>query len=418
MEVWLLILTLTMLLTCFIRIQYRRSPLMIFSGLWFIITFLYSLRAYGVFNSSELTFSMYFYGIGSYFVGYILVKSNYKINRFYRHQDSNYKIRHRIFICLLYICIILMTLRAIKAIPLWVSGGASLLKATLYRGSELQGGIIETILYTYLALPMQIASSIYMIIMLFQKKRDGAIILLSLILTILFYVSTANKFIISQFIFLSIGYLLCMTRFSFIEILKKYKKVVFGIICIALIIIIIISIHSDFFQDSYTYLCGCIPMSDNALNTITSYPHLNGLITFNGFIRLLNSLFIFTGYGGIIGTLINSAFEFRQLFEETSLIGPGIQYNAYISMFSDFYMDGGMTGVITLSFAFGYISAIVKNKAFKKPSFLSVGILLFIILLIWASMIRIDIMMIYNVIALIIIIVLFPRISLNLNNSH
>lgn len=412
METLLIILTTIMLLICVINKNYRRSPLMVFCGLWFSIIILYSLRLYGIYNSNSLTLFIYVCGIGAFCMGYMFFQNNRSFNMKYYHKDLFVGTKHRFFMFLLYVSIFFMVYRALRAIPLWVYGGAGAVKTELFRGDDLKGGGIENILYVYIMSPIQIASLIYVVISIFQKKIDKRITFLCILLSILFYIATASKLVVSQFALMFFSYIVCIPSNSIYQLLKKYKSYLIIAVVIISAVVFLLSLKGDLFRSIYFYLCGCIPMSDMALSTITSYPHFYGLITFNGIIRLIFAVPNFIGLGGSAATLIDYAFLFRQTFEKTTIVAPGQEFNSFISMFVDFYIDGGIWGVILLSFFFGGVSAKIKNMAFSKPSFFSIGLLLYVVYIIWTSMARIDIMMIYNVMALVMICLFFPKNSI------
>jgi len=357
---------------------------------------------------------MYFYGIGSYFIGYMITQKKRKLNLNYRFKDKN-KFRRNLFVTFLLISLIFLFLRSFRAIPLWLSGGVAAVKLSLFGGGdELNGSSLEDIAYAYFAMPMQITAAIYMVICLFLKKNDKLIISLSLFLMLLMYVASATKFILSQFIFLSVGYLLCVGGLSFKNIIQKYKKIIFVCSLIGVFLVVLLSMKDDFLVSVYTYICGCIPMADITLIAIKNSPKYMGLVTFNGLLRVFFQITALLGIGGVVLVLLNTVFVFTQQTQATTLIGPGVEYNAYVSMFTNFYMDGGLPAVIILSTLFGVLSAMSMNHVYNKPSFLSVGLLLYVILMIFGSMIRIDFMMVYNTMALIFVYLLFPRDSISL----
>lgn len=407
-------MTTSMLFVCLINKNYRRSPLIIFCSLWFSITVLYSLREFGIYNSSSLTLSIYVCGIGAFCIGYMFFQKNHSLNRRYSNTDSSLSTKRRILIVLLCVSIFFMTYRALRAIPFWIFGGGGAVKTELFRGDELKGGAIENILYVYIMSPIQIASMIYVIISIFQNNKDKVVTSLCVVLTILFYIATASKLVVSQFLLMFLSYIICIPSNSIFKLLKKYKSYFLIAVLIGSVVVFLLSLKGELYRSVYFYLCGCIPMSDIALQTISSYPHFYGLITFNGIIRFFFAIPNFVGLGESVSALIDYAFLFRQMFEQTTLVAPGEEYNSFISMFFDFYIDGGLWGVLLLSSFFGAISAKVKNLAFSKPSYFSIGLLLYVVYILWTSMARIDIMMIYNVMALVMICGLFPKNSINM----
>lgn len=76
-------------------------------------------------------------------------------------------------------------------------------------------------------------------------------------------------------------------------------------------------------------------------------------------------------YGLISGvrTALDFVFNYMLQFEETILISPSIKYNAFISMFSYFYIDGGLIGVALLSCVFWFVSSYINQKANDAPTY-------------------------------------------------
>lgn len=382
---------------------------MIFSGLWFLIIILYSLRAFQLYDSDDFTFTIYAIGIIPCFIGFIIKPPKLKQNNRYHCVDHNLKKKYAILKVLCIISITVLMERAIKAIPLWLVGGSSLVRIQLYGGDALNGSAFSNTLYTYLALPMQNVVIIYVVISAFQKNSSKSMIFFSFVITILAYVCTASKFLLAQLFFLFSGYIILIARIKFSTFLFTYRKyatlVILGIMAIGLTFY---SGRTGVVKGLYTYACGCIPCSNEALKTIEANEKLNGFITFNGVIRVLTIIPKQFNLTQDTQNKLEEAFKFRQEFEEAVMIGNGIEYNAYISMFSDFYMDFEMLGVILFSFLFGFGSTQVFNLAMKRPSYRSYGFLLFDVLLIWSSIIRFDLMMAYNIMGLVYIKLLFP----------
>lgn len=307
-----------------------------------------------------------------------------------------------------------MLYRFIRAIPFWLAGGSSAVKVAMYGSHELNGTVFESILFTYFASPIQIASLIYVIISIFQKKKDTTIILLSIVLTILTYLASAGKDTIIMVAVLFFGYLLCNHKILIGLFLRTHKKVFSAIIIVLSVVCLLMSISGNFLQTCYFYLCGCIPMSDYALMTlIPDMPKFYGLMTFNGVFRILFQGLSVVGLGSGGMTILNSIFEYYELFQNPIMIAPTQLFNAYTSMFTIFYMDGGNTGVIILSLIFGILSALSQYNALTKPSYHSLGILLYVLMMIWGSMTRINIMFVYYALALLYIYIFFSRTRLN-----
>lgn len=311
-----------------------------------------------------------------------------------------------------------MLFRALRAIPFWLAGGAGAVKVALYGGhGELNGTGLESILFTYFANPIQIAGMIYIIINLFQKKKNKPIIILTVVLTVLKYLASGSKGIVTWVAVLIFGYLLCNPKININRFLKTHKKINFFILTSLTFVCIMMTLKGNILEVAYLYLCGCIPMSDYALTMLVSeMPKFYGLMTFNGLLRIVFQVTSFFGFGRGQIDILNTIFEYYESFQDPIMISPTQKYNAYTSMFTIFYMDGGYTGVILLSFIFGILAALSQYRALAKPSYQSIGILLYVFILIWGSMTRIDFMFVHYAMALVYIYIFFPKNNIKIEN--
>lgn len=416
MEVGLLLLSFVIFIVSIIKKKYRRSPLLLFSVLWFSIIFFYSLGAYGIYSSSDSTLKVYFYGIGCFFVGYILVPQKYKYALPSSQIDIKTNRKLKIFKYCIIISILVMFFRALRAIPFWLAGGPGAVKVALYGGhGELNGTGIESILFAYLADPMQIACLIYIIISVFQKNKNKSIIILSIVLTILKYIASGGKGIIMMVVILMFGYLLCNPKINIKKFFALHKKLLFTIIATICFVCFMMSLKDGgLFESAYFYLCGCIPMSDHALTMLVSdMPKFYGLMTFNGLLRIVFQVTSFFGFGRGQIELLNTIFEYYETFQDPIMVSPTQKFNAYTSMFTIFFMDYGYMGVIVLSLVFGILAALSQYRALAKPSYQSIGILLYVFIMIWGSMTRINVMFVHYAMALVFIFIFFPKSNLN-----
>ena len=85
---------------------------------------------------------------------------------------------------------------------------------------------------------------------------------------------------------------------------------------------------------------------------------------------------------------MNEAYNMIETYEKAIYISPTIKYNAFISIFTYFYKDGGLFFVILASFFFGRVSNNAFLHLINEKSIYSLLIYLFICYLILFSIVR------------------------------
>lgn len=387
--------------------KFRHSLLTIFCGLWFLICFLYSFRFYDIYDVKSETLLMYTLGILFYFVGYVTYKEGSKIRCCL--QDSKYKWRVRILKLLSLLSIFVLVQKAILAIPIWLSGGVGDLKSDIIENNVLGLNFIGEIIYTFVARPLIIVFVIYSVILLLQRQKEKSIFFLTFLMVLLGYICTGSKFMIVEVITMSLTYIFIFSYNSFFSIVRRNGKLFVIILIIFGALYFLLSAKGEGLNQSlYSYLCGCIPCSDNALDSIKRQPPFWGIATFNGFLRIISLPLSLIGLQEL-KSILDLVFFYMLKFEETIMISPTIEYNAFISLFSYFYADGGLWGVVLISFLFGNISNRICSNAIYRPTYMNVSLLLFTSLLIYTSMVRANTFMVYYALPYLYIYYLIPR---------
>ena len=412
MENYLLLVSFLGVLYCFKSI-FRKSLLTIFCLIWFSVFALYSLRLYGVYDSSQLTYLVYLCGFLSFFLGYFIVrpKSNRQESKYIK--DKFAILKHYIVLLLCVVSVVVFLLKSIVAIPYWLSGGAANLKHEIIMDDALSIGMFGDILFTFVGRPFQIIITIFAVVVIFKRLKYNSIIWMAVILNLTMYTCTASKVGISVIVITAIAYIFLFSELTLKDALKKYKLLFFTLAIVVFFVLLLTVMKDDDAETGsslYVYLCGCIPCSDQALEQMSDYTRFYGIVSFNGLLRAVNVL---PNYFGIsppaFKLVLDVATEYMQEFEETIYIGDNIPYNAFISMFSYFYADGGLYGVVIISFLFGFLCSWFFNKSQTAPSIYSQSFVLLLVLFIMTSMVRFQVFIAYYAMALVYIIVLFPR---------
>ena len=417
MEFVLLLLTATLVIFTLHSPQYRRSLLSVFLLMWLSVFLLYSLRLYGLYDSKDRTFTMYIIGVSCFFLGYLMFRPS-RNNWQYVKRDSLERIKNITLIVLSVVSAYVLIRKSILALPYWMSGGGGDVKNAIIMDDGLNiGGPLE-IFYTFIARPVQIVMVIYAVTTAFQKKKNKLFILLAFLLTLFGYVSSGSKFSVAEIAFMIFGYVFLYSGMNLKEFISKYKVIFVSLIGIVVIITLIMSMgDADVLRNYYTYACGCIPCSDNALQRLDGTTYLYGLASFNGVLRCINLVPYYFGLTAGFKEILDTTFMFMMDFEATMYIADDIPYNAFVSMFTYFYADGGYNAVAALSFVFGLICSWGIKWSLKESSICSVSLCLLLLLFVIQSLVRIQTFYAPNAMAIFLIIFLFPRTSLYSYNT-
>lgn len=385
--------------------------------LWTLVFVLYSLRLFDLYDCKDRTFLMYIIGFSSYFFGYILIRPTKikDINQINDRRKVISKLRNTIIAVLSIVSIVVLARKSMLAIPLWMAGGASEVKRGIIIDDALNVGGIQEIIYTFIARPMQIIMVIYAVIVILANLKQRYIVWLAVLLTISGYICSGSKSAITEIATMIFAYIFLFTKMSFKKFYFKYKTLSIATILVIVFIGFMLSLKEDGLAIGlYTYLCGCMPCSDEALTKIYEDTSFYGLASFNGILRAVNLIPHYLGIGPDFKIVLDLVWTEMMNFEDTMFISDNIKYNAFVSMFIYFYADGGYWGVFLISFVFGLSCSFVQKNALKRPSVYSCSIVLFFVVMITLSIIRFQFFYAPYAMALIYIYILFPRTSLKI----
>lgn len=348
------------------------APQTLFSIIWFLVLFLYKLRMFDIYGVENNTLTVIFAGCVCFIFGCLfgskikLSDKKYQIidandNTFVEDVDLNdpyvnYKFL-RIFVA------VIVVLGATYYVPNIIiglrQGSFDYIKGLLMSGEQSVGGV----LMQYIVRPFEriiIALSTYCV---FRNRKEKFIIALGIIIVLFELLGMWSKSaIIFYFLCLAVAFLI---NRDVVGIIQGNK----GVLAVVGIGAAIFFISAVGFEGLYFYLCGCVPMLDKILNQTfyLSDGYTYGFVTFQAVIRLVVSVLERVGFKS---ELFNLAEDYYFKFETTTRISPTKYYNAFHTMFGDFYVDFGFAGVIVLSFLFGILSIVVYRNYKRTNSML------------------------------------------------
>jgi oligosaccharide repeat unit polymerase len=372
----------------------------------------------GLYDVRVSTYLMYFLGLFSFYISYV-VGHNSNIKRKKKTTRTNILRFRYLLIILSLLSVFVLIKRCIIAIPFWISGGTKDLKYAIIQESALSIGYLWDGIYQYVARPMQVVLLVYIIMLFGTKRKDIILIILGLLVNALYFIASGAKFSILAFVILIFAYFLFYNSRGVVKQIAKHK----GMSGMTMIVVIVIynlmqvSSGGHVFDSIYTYICGCVPCSDIALVSIDSSPLTYGAVSFNGFLTFLKIPCDILGVFPEVHELADDCFKKMMSFENTVYISNTKEYNAFISMFSYFYADGGYLGVIFLSSLFGYLCQKINYNAFHNPTSRDVAFLFFITAIIVDTLVRFPLFFVTYFMTIVYIIIFFPKNNIQMNNN-
>ncbi|MFC5630876.1 MULTISPECIES: O-antigen polymerase [Streptococcus] len=377
----LLIITAFMLLLFYSFLVLKKdfkSPIFIFTSVWFLILTLYTLKLFGIYSVEFKTEVVLSLGILSFILGYYLYLPSYFNNNL---TTTKSYIIHYGNIRLLAIIILLLGLSFYKQQFMSLLEGRTLdeNKILLVLGKVDSGGAIMQ----YIVRPFEhifIAISAFCI---FHKPGEKFLIFSGLLFTILRFLSNGSKIIIVYFVMcLVFSYLFAISKnivwnsenfdsFSYVNFNKfvkvNRKYLIFFVIAISIFLIIYMKKNVSFLESLYFYLTGSVVMLDKTVNT-TYYLNSGYTYTATSLYTLWHIFYEFLSFFGLDGknnSVFQNALSFIERTSYTTYVSDYKTYNAFVTMFAQFYADFGYFGVIGMSGSFGFFANRVYNRLFN-----------------------------------------------------
>ena len=366
------------------------NPIIIFCSIWGISLILSSLRLYNMTEISEKAIYIILLGSISFITGaslYFIYISKLK-EKIELKNDNNSKkiyienINFNLINIILIISIIFILPLVIKVTMLLMQGvNYSEIRSMYYSYGDKKSLITSETLFTVFDWSsITILTTITPIIIISVIKKDFkkfSIIALSIFTILYIYVTAGRSQLFIIFIEIILTYLLFKNSIN-----KKIKK---GVTIIFVVITIIISLitvvrnnkdKNDSINQEYAYLSLPAPYFSKLVDYIDKEN-----ITTNGVATLYGPYLIFQkAVKGLTGFKLQSAEYYFNIINKPQNYWLKIfqnsknYYNAYATMFYNFYLDFKIIGVIIFSFIYGifmemiYINA--KNKKYITDIFL------------------------------------------------
>ena len=343
------------------RLLFRNytNPTVIFAGVWGVIFLVYETNKYGMYAIRDQTYTIVGISILFFAIGAIMAQAIFKRRKLVFRQSREtytYYFDYKLFYFLSITSLLIVIPDAIEAIKILImSGGKMGLVRERYSSGQGALHFIGFSLYrNYIVKPFLTTVPAFFAYELLCGHKKKTVFWLSVALVALNIVASGGRIAIMYMVFHLL--LLAIILKKKIVLQRKTKRVILGVVLLAVAATILVSIQrgtNDLRRMLAVYISGCVPLLDRYVNAMPIQP-----TTWFG-------LLLSKGYLVTIFTLLeNLGFPYPKIlamveplldFEQTVSIGTGVHMNAYVSLFCYFWMDSQYLGITMGMFIYGAI---------------------------------------------------------------
>lgn len=384
-RIFLIILIFILTVTSYIIYRDITNPSFIFCFFWFSILTMYSLRFYGLYNSSNRPFLYIVIGCLAFFLGSHCL-GNKKIS--ITNKKNEYIIQERVIVLLFIISFIFFFRKDILTLLNVIRGGSIY---NVRYGGIIQSTYIEDVVVKFVARPY--AATITCIgfseLLLANKKAkrhlimalvlmiqsvlfDGILVMFEFLISCVFVSYILNRFILKR----------NNKNFENNKVIKRKKRIIFLILGIGLFILFLIK--GSIFKTIYMHFTPSIIYLDNRLKVIDSFRYSGdvmmytyGMTTLQGIIRPIMAILDMIG---LSCTYFDSATKFLLDNHDFVIhIADGEYFNFFTTSFAFYYKDFGVVGIVIFPFLYGKLCNRFYLNLKNKLNIINVCLYLFFV---------------------------------------
>lgn len=372
----IIFLLLTLIVSIFLEKRVE-NPITIFSGIWLLTIFLSSLKLYNMIDYSEKAVRLISIGLIAFIVAAFLCRiiSMKKKGHIEKHEKNcNEIINNKFMFILVTVGLIMVLALSIRVIILLKSGTNYNTIRALYYSYGKESLIDNEKIFTIFDWTMSLIISLTIptiIVGIINKKVNKILIIESMVMIILYVFSTTGRMpLILIVIQLVLEMLLNKEKLN--ENVKKISKIVIVLMTICILSLTIIrssNQKNDKVNSIYAYFSLPLPYFSQMIDVIDKQEvNTNGVATAYGpYLLVQKTVKMITGYKFSNSEDLAKKVTKPQTYWVRIFMDSTDYYNAYATMFYNFYLDYKEIGIIVFSFIYGiiveriYISAISKK---------------------------------------------------------
>ena len=353
---------------------------LIFNIFWLIVMIMSSMELFGIYPAEDFVYELVLIGVFFFNVGFLLSNRYHLTTNIFHNINENVIDGRRYFICLL-LCLLTL-LPDLQMIRFFISSGFDIhyiyyiVAMNSYGGDSIAnqfGGGWQQIVMIYIGYPLQ-----YMLIAtgickgVYEKEKQFLIIAILLIM-VRFIVDVKRTVILMVFLMAVFFIILLRDKCDVEKIHNKKISTKWLVLMFVFFICIYMALSEarrgegdefSLLENLYFYYAGCIKYFElRVLNMDIESTY--GFFTLRGLIAPVMGLI--TKVIGIEFPLYEMASTQLALLHGTIYqIAPGHDYNSYATCFWEFYVDGGVFGIIIFSLLYGYIGGRFYHEYKKR----------------------------------------------------
>lgn len=369
-------LCLFIFLFSYIRHNKIYHPVTSFSLLFFVVTFMSSLRLYNFYTAPDIAYIIISCGVLFFSIGSILVENKRFVVGKNVHEKK-YDFNKCMYYILLSICLLIVFPRFVIILSYLLKGNTIgdiyvILAASTIEEEELALSGLQNILMQFIGYPILYTLVPTSIVLFFNTYEKKFIIIAFILGIIRVLLDSRRTYLISFFLFLFIAFLhykekLLLNK-KYHNLVKKIKKYI-PLLLIAIILIFTFISRSrsntvgqkySSLGSFYNYYAGCVQYLGYCIQNYR-FEHSYGFTTFRGLFSPIFGMLKIFGIEPIhpyqVATEIVNGMKYVVFY-----VAPNSRFNSFTTCFYQFYCDGGYIGIIFLSIIFGMFSQILYTK--------------------------------------------------------
>lgn len=353
-------------------------PVVSFSFLYFLITFMSSMRLFGFYEAPDNAYLIILCGVLFFAVGSVIAESK-RIVIGKSAEGSYYEFNKMAFYLMLSLCLLII-------IPRFITIGSYLLRGNsigdvyvTLAGSvggeteELAQSGFQGLLMQFVGYPILyilVPTSILLFFETFEKKYLLIAISLGVIRVLL---DSRRTYLISFFLFVLVAFLHYQKKKgilseNILRRINKIKKWIPAFLAAILLMFVFVSSsradtlgqENSFLGTFYNYYAGCVQYLGYCIENF-DFDFTYGFTTFRGLFAPIFGVLKLVGINPVtpyqVATEIVNGMKYIVLY-----VAPGARFNSFTTCFYQFYCDGGYIGIVILSMLFGaYSQALYKR---------------------------------------------------------
>lgn len=424
---FLLIIALTLLFSIYME-KNIYNPVSLLSVFWGVIGFFASLGLYGMMRISDKTWivtiiSFCAFSSGALFSKQLLGAKYLVIGRKSDKGKTSFQFRYNIFRIMVICMLVYVCARMVTVIAMLRAGYNLDMIRLVYFGADVNGyktTSLFSVIEMYVHLPCLYGGMgiiAYNFVLEKSKKiLDSLTMILGMIWLLLAQIMTGGRTIIYIFVVEVFVMFIIANKGNYeniIKIIRRYSKIII-LLLLAVVAIYILSLARknsetyDVFKSVYVYFCGCLAHMSLRFEDIEFQPYTNGISLLSGILRPIALIikYVFGAYPEIYQRTLDIGGQLQSL----SMIGPNIEFNAYVLSPFFFYYDGAYLGVLVDSFICGIVCYRFYKNTFRiNSNCFYYTMYLLIIYAIFTSMIRYAGNLVYYILAFVVVRLLFKK---------